>query len=184
MAEEARVRSVESLEYFRTALIVFLTKARIALGHAEDAVKRGRYWVEQEQQNHWIQELKKRNRKLAQTQQEVLSAKLSEFKDNAMLQERMLRRAKESVAEAEEKLKHVKKWSREFDRLFDSAMKGLRPLGDCLEHDMPAAVAWLEQALRALSAYLERDRSPGSGVRSALSGMDGVADSMTPPNTP
>ena len=31
MAEEAKVRSVESLEYFRSALINYLTKARQAL---------------------------------------------------------------------------------------------------------------------------------------------------------
>ena len=117
MADEARVRSVESLEFFRSALIVFLSKARIGLGHAEDAVKKGRYWVEEEKHNFWIQELKKRSRKLAQAQQELLSAKLSSFKDSVMLEEKMMRRAKEAVAEAEEKLKNVKKWIREFDRL-------------------------------------------------------------------
>jgi hypothetical protein len=176
MADEARVRSVESLEYFRSALIVFLTKSRVAMGHAEDAVKRGRYWVEQEQHTHWMQELKKRSRKLAQAQQELLSARLSQFKDNVMLQERMMRRAKEAMVEAEEKLKSVKKWTREFDRLFDAAVKGLGHMSDYLEHDMPGAVAWLEQALRALSSYLERER-PAGGVRTALPDADSLTDS-------
>ena len=39
MAGEAKVRSVESLEYFRSALINFLTKSRQALNHADDGVK-------------------------------------------------------------------------------------------------------------------------------------------------
>jgi predicted ATPase len=179
MADEARVRSVESLEYFRTSLIVFITKSRVAVGHAEDAVKRARYWLEQEKHTYWMQELKKRSRKLAQAQQELLSAKLSSFKDSVMLQEKMMRRAKEAVDEAEEKLRYVKKWTREFDRLFDAAVKGLGHLRDYMEHDMPAAVAWLEQALRALAAYLERERPAGSAVRTTLPGAESLTDSTS-----
>jgi acyl transferase domain-containing protein len=179
MADEARVRSVESREFFRSALIVFLYKARIGLGHAEDAVKRGRYWVEQEQHNHWVQEFKKRSRKLAQAQQELLSAKLSTFKDSAMLQEKMMRRAKEAVVEAEEKMKNVKKWIREYDRLFDAQVKGLGHLSDYLEHDMPASVAWLEQALRSLASYLERER-PSGGPRPAAPDADALPESTSP----
>ncbi|HWB03723.1 MAG TPA: hypothetical protein VG796_11920 [Verrucomicrobiales bacterium] len=176
MADEARVRSVESLEYFRSCLIVFLSKSKIAMGHAEDAVKRGRYWVEQEKHTHWMQELKKRNRKLAQAEAELLTAKLSKFKDSVMLQEKMARRAKEAVAEAEEKIRYVKKWIRDYDRVFDAAVKGLNHLGDYLEHDMPLAVAWLDQALRALASYLERER-PSGGPKPAPPDADALADS-------
>src|SRR6187431_472168 len=108
MADEANVRSVESLEYFRSALIIFHSKAKKAVHHAEDSVKRGRYWVEQEMGNHWTQELKKRSRKLAQAQAELLTARLAKYQDSVMLQEKLLRRAKEDVAEAEEKLLRIK----------------------------------------------------------------------------
>lgn len=162
MADEAKVRSVESLEYFRSALITFLTKSRKAVNHAEDAVKRGRYWVEQEQQQHWIQEGKKRSRKLAQAQQELLTAKLSKFQDSLMLQEKLVRRAKLEVDEAELKLKAAKKWAREYDRLYDPAVKGLSKLRDFLEHDLVRGAAWLDQALKSLGAYLERERPPGN----------------------
>ena len=162
MADEAKVRSVESLEYFRSALITFLTKSRKAVNHAEDSVKRARYWVEQEQQNHWIQEGKKRYRKLAQAQQELLTAKLSKFKDNVMLQEKLVRRAKADMEEAELKLKAAKKWAREFDRAFDPPVKGLNKLRDFLEHDLVKGVAWLDQALKSLGAYLERERPPAN----------------------
>jgi len=162
MAEEAKVRSVESLEYFRSALISFLTKSRKAVNHAEDGVKRGRYWVEQEQQQHWIQEGKKRSRKLAQAQQELLTAKLSKFQDSLMLQEKIVRRTKLELEEAELKLKAAKKWAREFDRIYDPALKGLSKLRDFLEHDLVRGVAWLDQALKSLGAYLERERPPGN----------------------
>ena len=167
MAEEAKVRSVESLEYFRSALITFLTKSRKAINHAEDGVKRARYWVEQEQQTHWIQEGKKRARKLAQAQQELLTANLSKFKDNVMLQEKTVRRTKADMEEAEMKLKAAKKWAREFDRVYDPSLKGLSKLRDFLEHDLVKGVAWLDQALKSLGAYLERERPPGSPPASA-----------------
>src|SRR6187455_2019052 len=141
MAEEAKVRSVESLEYFRSALITFLTKSRKAVNHAEDSVKRARYWVEQEQHNHWIQEGKKRARKLAQAQQELLTAKLSKWQDSVMLQEKIVRRLKGEMEEAEEKFKATKKWAREFDRTFDPALKGLTQLRDFLEHDLVKGIA-------------------------------------------
>ena len=167
MADEAKVRSVESLEYLRSALITFLTKSRKAVNHAEDAVKRGRYWVEQEQQNHWNQEGKKRARKLAQAQQELLTAKLSKFQDSLMLQEKLMRRAKAELEEAELKLKAAKKWAREFDRIYDPAVKGLGKLRDFLEHDLVKGVAWLDQALKTLGSYLERERPPGNAPVSA-----------------
>ncbi len=158
MPDEAKVRSVESLEYFRSSLINFLSKARQALNHADDGVKRGRYWVEQEQHNHWIQEGKKRGRKLAQAQQELLTAKLSKWQDSVMLQEKIVRRCKLELEEAEEKFKMTKKWAREFDRTFDPACKGLTQLRDFLEHDLVKGIASLDQALKTLAAYLERER--------------------------
>jgi len=178
MPDEAKVRSVESLEYFRSALINFLTKSRQALGHAEDGVKRGRYWVEQEQQNHWIQEGRKRARKLTQAQAELLTAKLSKWRDSVMLQEKVVRRCKLEVEEAEEKYKATKKWAREFDRTFDPACKGLTQLRDFLEHDLVKGVATMDQMLKTLAAYLERERPAGSAPAVPL---DEPAPSAEPP---
>lgn len=129
--------------------------------------------------SHWTQELKKRSRKLAQAQQELLTAKLSKYQDSVMLQEKLLRRAKEAMVEAEEKLRNIKRWSREYDRIYDPAVKGLAQLSDYLEHDMPRALAWMEQALKSLASYLERERPPG-GVPSAPAEIESAANSSTP----
>jgi len=181
MADEAKVRSVDSLEFFRSALIVFLSRARKAVHQAEDGVKRSRYWVEQEQQSHWTQEWKKRSRKLSQAQQELLTAQRAKFQDSVMLQEKLMRRARDEVLEAEEKLKNIKRWSREFDRVFDPALKGLNQLSDSLEHDMPRAIAWMEQALRTLGAYLERERPADFPSPSAAGGgPDNLSEANTP----
>lgn len=179
MAEEAKVRSVESLEYFRSALINYLTKARQALNHADDGVKRGRYWVEQEQHNHWIQEGKKRTRKLAQAQGELLTAKLSKWQDSVMLQEKIVRRLKLEVEEAEDKYRQCKKWAREYDRTFDPALKGLTQLRDFMEHDLVRGVASLDQALKTLAAYMERERPPGGAPAAPA---DEIPPELPPPS--
>lgn len=181
MADEAaKVRSVETLEYFRSSLINFLTKSRQALGHAEDGVKRGRYWVEQEQHNHWMQEGKKRSRKLAQAQQELLTAKLSKWQDSLMLQEKAVRKYKAEMEEAEDKFRMTKKWAREFDRTFDPALKGLSQLRDFLEHDLVKGIASLDQSLKALAAYLERERPVASASAVPTDEAAPAADSPPP----
>ena len=84
-----------------------------------------------------------------------------------MLQEKLMRRAKAELEEAELKLKAAKKWAREFDRIYDPAVKGLGKLRDFLEHDLVKGVAWLDQALKTLGSYLERERPPGNAPVSA-----------------
>lgn len=185
MADDAaKVRSIESLEYFRSSLISFLTKSRQALNHADDGVKRGRYWVEQEQHNHWIQEGKKRSRKLAQAEQELLTARLSKWQDSVMLQEKIVRKLKAEVEEAAEKFRQTKRWAREFDRIFDPALKGFTQLRDFLEHDFVKGIASLDLALKTLAAYLERERPAGGGAAAAAAPEETVPTAEpTPPPT-
>jgi hypothetical protein len=161
MADLAKVKSVESLEYFRAALITFHDKAKKALSSAEGAVKKARYWVEQEQWNSWSIELRKRTRHLELAEQELFSAKLSEHRD-AMLEQKAVRRCKAAVEEAELKLRAIKRWTREFDRVFDSPVKGLGHLDDFLTNEIPRGIAWLAQAIKTLDAYTREGAPPAA----------------------
>ena len=49
MSEQAKVTSIDVLESFRAALIVFLTESRRSLDEVTDAVRRTRMWLQQEQ---------------------------------------------------------------------------------------------------------------------------------------
>ena len=75
MANEAKVRSLDALESWRSSLIVFMTKARRAVDQAGEEVRRARNWVQTEQRLHWETELRKRTRKLEQFQAELLDRK-------------------------------------------------------------------------------------------------------------
>jgi len=73
-----------------------------------------------------------------------------------------VRKARAAYAEAEEKLRAVKKWNRDFEEKADPMIKGLGGLRAFLEQDMPHALAFLVQAQRTLEDYAEmRGRAAG-----------------------
>jgi len=75
MANQVRVTSIDALEALRSALIIFLTKARRSLDDARDDVRRTRTWIQHDQRFHWEGQVRQRQKKLDQAEQELLSAK-------------------------------------------------------------------------------------------------------------
>ncbi len=154
MADQAKITSVDVLETFRASLIVFLTKARRSMDEVRDAVRRTRQWLEHDQKQHWESQLRLRRRALDQATQEFFSARLSEFTEKTGRQ-RVMRKAKAAVEEAEEKLRATKQWNQNFDATADPLTKRLESLRQFLDEDMPKAVTYLSQAQRTLEDYAE-----------------------------
>jgi hypothetical protein len=171
MSSEAKVRSVESLGEFRARLIVFLSKSSTAIGKVTEEVKRARMWVETDQRNYWEGRLKRGMRALEQAQAELMTARMSSFKDSVTMQEMEVRKAKRVVEEATQKLSRIKYWVREFDQLFSGHLRRLDSMTDYFVHDLPKGVAYLERAQRLLEEYAE---SGGSGLK-AVAGAPEVA---------
>ncbi|MGI9242817.1 MAG: hypothetical protein ACR2RV_18615 [Verrucomicrobiales bacterium] len=156
MAEQqANVTSIEALEAFRSDLIIFLTKAKNALDEVGEDVRRARIWLEVEQRNHWQREIKRRRRTLDEAQQELFSAKLATFTSATTLQEAAVVNARRSMNEAEEKLRTLKHWIRNFDSTVEPLARKLENLRQFLGNDMPKAVAFLTQTQKTLEAYAE-----------------------------
>ena len=155
MAEQAKVTSIDVLESFRVALIVFLTESRRSLDEVNDAVKRTRMWLEQDQRAHWEGQLRRRQKKLQEAEAELFGAKLSPLRDETAKQQEDVRRARRAVAEAEEKLRNVKKWNRDYDSMVEPMTKRLEGLRFFLDHDMIKALAFLVQAQKTLEGYAE-----------------------------
>jgi hypothetical protein len=154
MAEQAKVTSLDALESFRAALIVFLTKARQSTDEVRDAVRRTKQWVERDQPAYWTAQLKTRRRALDQATQELFSARLSEFIDKTPRQQ-VVRKCKAAVDEAEEKLRNTKKWNQNFEATADPLTKRLESLRQFLDDELPKGVAFLSQAQLTLEAYSE-----------------------------
>ena len=155
MAAQAQITSVEAIELFRAALIVFTSQARPALEEVSSEMSGTRLWLENDQRRFWENERRVRNKKLEQAQQELSNARLSQFQDSTSLQLMVVHRAQQAVREAEEKLARLKRWSRELDNRSAPLLKEVEQLHSFLTAEMPKAVAYLTLVVRALDAYTD-----------------------------
>ena len=156
MAEHVKVTSIDALEAFRASLIVFLTTAHRCVDEVGDEVRRTRGWVQHDQRLHWEGQIRIRKRKLDQAEGELMTARLSGLRDSTSAQQAAVMKAKRALAEAEEKLRSVKLWARDFDHKLEPHTKTLEGLRHLLDHDLPKGIAYLVQAQKTLDAYTER----------------------------
>ncbi len=155
MANQAKVSSLDALESLRAHLIVFLSRGGRSVDEATDAVRRTRYWLENDQRMHWESQLRQRRKILDLAEQELFSAKLSALKETSARMEEAVRKAKRAVAEAEEKLRNTKIWARNFEGTVEPLVKGLDSLRYSLDYTLPTAVAYLSEVQKTLEGYTE-----------------------------
>ena len=155
MATQVKVTSIDALEAFRANLIIFLTQAHRSVDEVHDEVRRLRHWLQQDQRMFWEGQARKWRKTLDQAQQELMSARLSALRDSTSAQEMAVLKAKRALTEAEEKLRKVKLWNRDFDSQADPLIKRMDGLRHLLDYDLPKALAYLVQAQRTLDAYTE-----------------------------
>ena len=165
---EAKITSIDAIEAFRANLVVYVGKAAPALDEIGEVVRRMRAWLQDEQRMHWEGEIRHRRKTLEQAQAALLSARLSALREGITTEQMAVNRAKRLVEEAEEKLRRVKLWSREFDTMVAPSLKKLESLRSILSNDTPQAVAYLARTVRTLDAYV--------GIAPSTS-----ADSVPPP---
>jgi len=161
MADRARITSLESLDEFRAALIVYLDKAGRALDEISDEVKRTRIWLEQDRLPFWKSELHKRQKLLEMKQQELFSARIGGLSDPSPIHRAAVRRAKDAVEAAEAKIRNVRRWTREYDHTVEPPARHVEHLRHLLKVDMAKALQFLNETMKALAEYAEM-RAPGT----------------------
>ena len=177
MAERADVRSVDAIETFRSQLVVYLSQARPALEEVNAEALRTRVWLENDQRLHWEHQLAKRRKHLEEIQQALFSGRLGMLKKESAVDQVLFHRAKQSVAEAEDKLRTIKKWAREYETRVQPLLKQIDKLQTVLSQDMVGALAHLAQTIQTLSAYAEVHAVPGQAAAGAEpSGAGAPAD--------
>jgi len=152
---EANVTSVEAIEAFRNSLIIFLEKARAALHDVSDQVGRTRTWVQFEQSSHWQNERRRRARALEQAEAELFSAKLSQWTDSAAQLKITANRCRAALSEAEDRLRAVKRWGRDYDQTVTVLAQKVEGLAHIVNHEMPKALAYLDNTAGNLHLYSE-----------------------------
>jgi len=162
MADRAQVTSVEAIEAFRWALVVYLSKARPALEEMGSEVQRSKQWLQNDQRRHWETEMKMRSKKLEREQAELFSVSMSKFQEVSAAQQLLVQRAKAAVEEAQGKLAMLKKWDRELENRSEPLVKQVDQFQSFVTTEMPKAIAYLSQAIRALEAYTQVRISGGA----------------------
>lgn len=155
MADQARISNLDAIESFRSALIVFISKTRQSLEMTQDAVKKTRAWLQTEQPAFWSAQIKQRQKKLDQAQQELMSARLSEFVESPTVQQMAVWKARAALEEAQAKLERTKVWARDYDRTVDPMARKLDSLRDFIDDDLMLAVAQLVEIQKIIDAYNE-----------------------------
>ncbi len=178
MPQKAQVRSLDAIDSFRAGLAIYVSQARAALDEVSADAIRTRTWIENDQRLHWEKELRKRLRALEQAQQELFSARLSNLRTAGPLEQMEVQRARRAVEEAEDKLRRLKKWSREFDSRVQPLVKETEKLHTVLSNDLVKAIAFLHEISRTLGAYAETASerpvaSPPASAAPATSGETG-----------
>ena len=162
MPDGAKVTSLEAIENFRARLLVYRDKAARVLDETSDEVIRARVWVESERPTHWQGQIRRLTRDLEQAQQELFSAQLSGLRDASFAQQSAVQKARRAIHDAEDKLKLVKQWQRQFEQRVASPARQVEKLRHLLGHDLGLAVAWLNEMTNTLTAYAEL--SPGGAA--------------------
>ena len=155
MAQKAHVTSLEALETFRAQLVIYLSQARPALDEVSAEVSRTRMWLEDEQRVHWEGQMRRRTKDLEQAQQALFSARLGILRKESAADQFAVHRAKAAVTEADEKLRTIKRWAREFDGRVQPLVKQTEKLHTVFSNDMVQALAYLTQVIKTLAAYAE-----------------------------
>ncbi|HZF00589.1 MAG TPA: hypothetical protein VE344_01715 [Methylomirabilota bacterium] len=153
MPDQAKITSVEAIESFRAALILYLSQARPALEEISGEIVRAKVWLQNDQRRLWESEMRRRLKKLEEAQQELFSARISNFQETTSLQQMAVQRSQRSVREAEEKLARLKKWDRELENHSEPLVKSAEQFQTFLTIEMPKAIAYLAQVMKTLEAY-------------------------------
>ena len=177
MAQKANITSVDALAAFRSTLVLYINKARPALEEVSAEVIRTRSWVEDEKKSHWLNEMKRCSRAMEEAQQALLSARMSNLRDESHAEVQAVHRAKHARDEAEAKLRIVKQWSREFDNRVQPLVKQTEKLHTILANDLVQALAYLSQAIQTLEAYAS------AGPPAAAAGPGPASGGSTPTAT-
>jgi hypothetical protein len=105
----------------------------------------------------------------------LFSARLSSLKTPTSTQQRAVARAKYALAEAEDKLRLVRKWCRDFENLTQPLVKEIEQAHSFLTIDMRHASDFLSAIIGTLEEYAEM--APPSGL-AVLTPSDGLPAGM------
>ncbi len=149
----AHVTNLESLERFRSSLVLFLERANLILDEVGEEVKRTRIWLQTEQRPKLALEMKRIHRELEMLEAELFSARLSDLAQKKTGVQMLVNQKRRETRELEETQRKVAGWLRGYDSIVETEAKKVEKLRHHLDTDMVRAVTYLKEAILQLNAY-------------------------------
>ena len=149
----AHVTNLESLERFRTSLVLFLERANLILDEVGEEVKRTRIWLQTEQRLKLALEMKRIHRELEMLEAELFSARLSDLAQKKTGVQMLVNQKRRETRELEETQRKVAGWLRGYDSIVETEANKVEKLRHHLDTDMVRAVTYLKEAILQLNAY-------------------------------
>ncbi len=167
---DAKVTSIEAVEAFRAGLVGYLEKAGRALDEVAEEVRRTRSWVESDRLVFWEKEVRRRKQALEQREQESWAARMSPLRQDGSGRLAEVRKARQAMRDAEEKLAATRRWARQFSNLVDSPAREIDSLREMLRQEMKEGAAFLGRIVGALDDYAELARRTAARPVAAAEG--------------
>jgi hypothetical protein len=164
---QAKVERLDALETFRSALIQFIARGRQQTNETLENVRRMRNWLSQDRRPFWEAEIRRRRHKLDEAEALLFSARMSPLKEKTFKQEEDVRRCRAALAEAEEKLRNVKRWTRDYDSVVEPMTRPIDRFRETLEVDLPKGVLFLVNAIKTLEDYTQMRPTSGEAPPAA-----------------
>jgi hypothetical protein len=145
MSGWARVESIESLKEFRVSLCKFAETVELGLSEADADIRRTAAWLKQDQLGYWKGQVFKRGERVTQAK---LALKRKQHQKtplggrySCVDEEKALALAKQRLAEAEQKLANVRRWTRRLEREASLYKGQVQGLSFGVERDVPEGEA-------------------------------------------
>ena len=154
----ANVRSVDALKQFKIALITYAEEAKLSLDSVAMEVRRTRDWLERDQLTYWRAQVKQRTEQVGMARTELHRRQIAASNSDAMSdteQKENLRKAKQRLQEAEEKVELIKKTIPVYEHAVAEYNSASQPLGDRIAGSFVNTLASLERMIVAIESYLE-----------------------------
>jgi len=182
MSSQARVHSIDSLKELRVALALYGEDTLGALGAVEAEVRRTVRWLQEERPLYWQEQIKRRREQVSMARAEVFKRNLQKRPDYTppmSEQKEALRKAEDSLLDAEKRLAMVKKWQPLFKQAVLEYHGSIQRIKDLAAADIPRAVNVLTRLIDSLEAYLRL--APPSGSDAAALAAPGELSTMAIP---
>lgn len=157
MADKAHVSDVEALERFRATLTVYVERLNSVLDEVSEEVKRTRIWLQSDQKLSLQHEMKRRQRKLEQLDQEMFTARLSKLESSKTGAQMQINKQRREIRELEERIRAVAGWLRNYDSVVETEARKVEKLRHFLDIDMKRANTFLAESVKSLNAYASGD---------------------------